>query len=121
MDYSYVRDYTDSLTNTSGTFHYDSGTVNGRAGGLVDWITDYTFNVNTYPNGGCPSINSRIHDFCFRSFSQTFGEQTAAFSTQEFAGFLQDRWRVGESLSLTAGPAVRVRTTSNSTTAQRSR
>ena len=28
----------------------------GKAGGLVDWITDYTFNVHAYPNGGCPSI-----------------------------------------------------------------
>ena len=103
VDYSYVRDLTDSLSNASGTFNYDSGMTGGHAGGLVDWITDYTFNVNTYPNGGCPSINSPIHDFCFRSFSQAFGQQTAHFSTQEFAGFLQDRWRPTETLSLTAG------------------
>lgn len=101
--YSYVHEYTDSITNTLGTFHYDSGTTNGRAGGLVDWITDYTFNVNTYPNGGCPTIHSKVHDFCFRSFSQTFGQQTTTFSTQEFAGFLQDRWQPRETLSLTAG------------------
>lgn len=103
FDYSFVRDFTDSLTNASGTYHYDSGTTNGRAGGLADWITDFTFNVNTYPNGGCPSIHSTIHDFCFRSFSQTFGRQTAIFSTQEFAGFLQDRWRLSEILSLSVG------------------
>ena len=58
FDWSYVQDFTDSLTNTAGTFHYDSGVSGGKAGGLVDWITDYTFNVSTYPNGGCPSINS---------------------------------------------------------------
>ncbi len=103
VDWSYVRDLTDSLTNTAGTFHYDSGITNGRAGGLVDWITDSTFNVNTYPNGGCPSIHSPIHNFCFRSFSQTFGAQTSAFSTQELSGFLQDRWRPSETLSFTAG------------------
>ena len=103
FDWSYVHDFTDSLTNSAGTFHYDSGVTGGRAGGLVDWITDFTFDVNSYPNGGCPSINSPVHDFCFRSFSQSFGQQTARFSTQEFAGFLQDRWRPTEALSFTAG------------------
>ncbi len=103
LTYSYVRDATDSLANSDGTFHYDSAATNGRAGGLVDWITDYTFNVNTIPNGACPSIHAAIHDFCFRSFSQSFGQQTASFSTQEFAGFLQERWRASETLSLTAG------------------
>lgn len=102
-DYSYVTDATDSLPNSTGTFHYDSGATGGKAGGLVDWITDYTFNVNTIPNGGCASINAPIHDFCFRSFSQSFGRQTAKFSTQEFAGFVQERWRPSETLSLTAG------------------
>lgn len=103
LDWSYVHDRTDSLANTSGTFHYDSGITGGRAGGLVDWITDTIFNVNTVPNGGCPTIHSPIHNFCFRSFSQTFGAQTSDFSTQEFSGFLQDRWRPSETLSLTAG------------------
>jgi len=103
FDYSYVNDFTDSLTNNDGTFHYDSSTTAGRAGGLVDWITDYTFNVNTIPNGGCPSINASIHNFCFRSFTQSFGQQTARFSTQEFAGFVQERWRPMETLAITAG------------------
>ena len=103
FDWSYIRDRTDSLTNTAGTFGYDSGITGGHAGGLVDWITDYTFNVHAYPNGGCPSIHSAVHDFCFRSFTQSFGRQTSSFPVQEFAGFLQDRWRPTETLSLTAG------------------
>ncbi len=102
-DYSYVTDATDSLPNSAGTFHYDSGATGGKAGGLVDWVTDYTFNVNTIPNGGCASINAPVHDFCFHSFSQSFGRQNAKFSTQEFAGFVQERWRPRETLSLTAG------------------
>ena len=60
------------------------------AGGLVDWITDYTFNVHAYPNGGCPSIVSAVHDFCFRSYTQSFGQQAVAFDTQEWAGFVED-------------------------------
>jgi hypothetical protein len=103
VDLSIVHDNIDALTNTEGAFHYDSTTTSGHAGGLVDWITDYTFNVNAYPNGGCPSIESPIHDFCFRSFTQSFGQQAATFNTQEWAGFLQDDWHVKPGLTVNAG------------------
>ncbi len=102
-DVSLVHDQIDSLTNPQGAFHYDSTTTSGHAGGLVDWITDYTFSVNTYPNGGCPSIVSPIHDFCFRSFTQSFGQSAAAFHTQEWAGFLQDDWHLTARLTINAG------------------
>jgi hypothetical protein len=102
-DFSAVSDYTDSLTNIDGTFSYDSGATSGHEGGLVDWITDYTFNVNAYPNGGCPSIAAAVHDFCFRSYSQSFGEQSMSFSTQEWAGFVQDDWRAAQRLTVHAG------------------
>jgi hypothetical protein len=103
VDLSIVHDAISSLTNTEGAFHYDSSTTSGHAGGLVDWITDYTFNVNVYPNGGCPSIVSKVHDFCFRSFTQSFGQQAVSFDTQEWAGFLQDNWRVRAGLTVNAG------------------
>ncbi len=103
VDLSLVHDNISSLTNTEGAFHYDSSTTSGHAGGLVDWITDYTFNVNAYPNGGCPSIVSKVHDFCFRSFTQSFGQQAVSFDTQEWAGFLQDNWRVRPGLTVNAG------------------
>jgi len=102
-DFSALSDLTESLTNVDGTFNYDSGATNGKAGGLVDWITDYTFNVNAYPNEGCPSIGAPVHDFCYRSYSQSFGQQTASFSTQEWAGFAQDDWRVAPRLTVHAG------------------
>ncbi len=98
-----VRDAVDSLTNVAGTFSYDSGSTKGKAGGLVDWITDYTFNVHAYPNGGCPSIVAAVHDFCFRSFTQSFGEQSVGFSTQEWAAFLEDGWRVRQGLNVKVG------------------
>ena len=102
-DVSALSDLTDSLSNVEGTFSYDSGVTGGKAGGLVDWITDYTFNVNAYPNGGCPSIGATVHDFCFRSYSQSFGQQSLSFPTQEWAGFVQDDWRVGQRLTLHLG------------------
>jgi hypothetical protein len=102
-DFSALSDTTDSLSNVNGTFSYDSGVTKGKAGGLVDWITDYTFSVNAYPNGGCPSINAAVHYFCFRSYSQSFGQQSLSFSTQEWAAFFQDDWRVAQRLTLHAG------------------
>ncbi|WP_263382729.1 TonB-dependent receptor [Granulicella arctica] len=102
-EFSAVHDLVDALNNQEGTFSYDSGLTNGHAGGLVDWITDYTFNVHAYPNGACPSINAKIHDFCFRSFSQSFGEQTTSFDTQEWSGFVQDDWRVRPGLTVNLG------------------
>jgi hypothetical protein len=103
MDVSFVNDSLQSFQNQDGTFVYDSGMTNGKAGGLVDWITDYTFNVNAYPNGACPSINATFHYFCFRSFTQSFGQQTVAFNTQEWSGFVQETWRVRHGLTLGAG------------------
>ncbi len=102
-DFSALSDATDSLTNVDGTFSYDSGVTKGKAGGLVDWITDYIFNVNAYPNGGCPSINAAVHYFCFRSYSQSFGQQSLSFKTQEWAAFAQDDWRVSSRLTVHAG------------------
>jgi hypothetical protein len=103
VDLSLVHDDIDALTNTQGAFHYDSTTTSGHAGGLVDWITDYTFNVNAYPNGGCPSIVAQVHDFCFRSFTQSFGQQAVTFNTEEWAGFLQENWHLRPGLTINAG------------------
>ena len=103
IDLSRISDSVNALTNQEGTFRYDSGVTGGKAGGLVDWITDYTFNVNAYPNGGCPSIHASVHLFCFRTYTQSFGEQAVSFNTQEFAGFVQDEWRVRQGLNVTLG------------------
>lgn len=102
-DVSFVNDSLQSFQNQEGTFSYDSGTTNGKAGGLVDWITDFTFNVNTYPNGACPSINSALHYFCYRSFTQSFGQSSVSFNTQEWSAFVQETWRVRHGLTLGAG------------------
>jgi hypothetical protein len=102
-DASWLSDETSSLTNAEGTFNYDSGTTSGHAGGLVDWITDYTFGVNAYPNGACPSIFAPVHDFCFRSYSQSFGEESVSWKTREWAAFLQDDWRAASRLTVHLG------------------
>jgi hypothetical protein len=115
-DFSALRDYTDSLTNADGTFSYDSSTTTVTGGqvtqvvlgGLANWITDYTFNVNAYPNGGCPNgpnppLQDPLHYFCFSSYSQSFGQTSLTFHTQDWAGFFQDDWRATQRLTIHAG------------------
>ncbi|RXH58361.1 TonB-dependent receptor [Granulicella sibirica] len=103
IDFAAVHTRVSALNNQEGTFQYDSGATHGRAGGLVDWITDYTFNVNAYPNGGCPSITAADHLFCFRTFTQSFGQQQVVFNTQQWAGFLQNDIRIIPRLTLHVG------------------
>lgn len=103
VDWSRITDLIAGETNAAGTFLYDSGTTNGRDGGLVDWITDYTFNVHAYPNGACPSINAAVHYFCFRSYTQSFSAASSQFVTHEFAAFAEDALRLPHALSLTLG------------------
>jgi hypothetical protein len=100
---SLVHDLVATLANPAGTFRYDSGVTGGFAGGLVDFITDYTFSVNSPQSFGCPSVYAVKRLPCFRSFAQSFGETSTEFSTQEWAGFVQDTWRPRPRLTIRAG------------------
>ena len=100
---SLVHDKVATLANAAGTFSYDSGVTGGKAGGLVDFLTDYTYSVHAASSGGCPSIYAAVHLFCFRSFSQSFGESAIAFSTAEWAGFAEDTWRPRSRLTIHLG------------------
>ena len=102
-DWSLNNDLVATLANAAGTFNYDSGATNGKAGGLVDFITDQVFSVHVSQNEACPSLLAVNRTFCFRSFSQSFGEQAVAFSTQDWAGFAEETWRPRRGLTLHAG------------------
>jgi hypothetical protein len=67
-DWSRIDDRIASFNNAEGSFNYDSGFTKGYEGGLVDWISDYTFNVNAYPTAACPSVTVATHYFCFHTF-----------------------------------------------------
>ncbi len=102
-DWSRLDDRVLGATNAEGSFLYDSGTTGGKDGGLVDWISDYTYNVHAYPNGACPSVTASVHYFCFRSYSQSFVKEEVEFETHEVAGFAEDSMRLGAGLKATVG------------------
>jgi hypothetical protein len=99
---SFIHDQSSTSENTAGSFHYDNASPTAP-GGLADFLTDYTYNVNMSPNGACPSIFAKAHLFCFQSFTQSFGQSSAAFSTTDFAAFAEDTWRPYARLSLHLG------------------
>ena len=98
-----VEERVATLGNAAGTFRYDSGTTGGHDGGLVDFITDYALSAQSARSGGCTTAVAGVHDYCFRSYTQSFGEQQVAFTTQEWAGFAEDTWRARGRLMLHAG------------------
>ncbi len=89
---------------TNGAYQYASGATNGRAGGLVDFLTDYTYSATSYPNGGCPSIYAAAHYFCFQSYTQSYGQGTSTrFHTGEGSAYFRDAWRLTPHLRVDAG------------------
>ncbi len=101
--FAYGQERVATLGNAAGTFRYDSGATGGKAGGLVDFLTDFAFSAQAVPNGGCPKVTAATHDFCFTSYTQSFGETKVAFSTQDWAGFVEDSWKASERLRIHAG------------------
>lgn len=100
-DWSRLDDKVLGATNAEGSFLYDSGTTGGYAGGLVDWISDFTYDVHAYPNEACPAISAKVHYFCFRSYSQSFANVEAEFVTHEVAGYAEDALRLGRAVRVT--------------------
>ena len=93
-DASRIQERISSLDGSNGSYDYTSGITGGHAGGLVDFITDYTYNANAYPNGACPSIYAADHNFCFRSYTQSFGVQPETrFAMGELSASAGDHWR----------------------------
>jgi hypothetical protein len=92
-----------TLDNAAGTFRYDSGATGGKDGGLVDFLTDHAYSAQSYPNEACPKITAADHLFCFRSYTQSFGDTQVAFRTMDWSGFVEDSWRVGKRLRLNTG------------------
>jgi hypothetical protein len=102
-DWSRVQDRIAATTNAEGAFLYESGTV-AEPNGLVNWITDYTLNVNAYPAAGCrPAQGSSLHYFCFNSYTQSFGPSQTEFVLHDFDGFAEDAMRVRKNFTLTVG------------------
>ena len=108
---SRVNEHLETLRNAAGTYNYSDASGmgsaaipgNGKAGGLVDFLTDYTFSATAYPNGACPSIYAAVHYFCFTSYTQGIGQSVTEFNLGEYAAFMKYHWRPTDTVTIDAG------------------
>ena len=97
-EFSHVSEFISNLPDEEGSYTYTPRLLLsnglGQPNGLADWVTDFTLGAGSYPNGGCPTAEGGpLHYFCYRYFSQGFGEHETRFPLRQWAGFVQDEWQ----------------------------
>ena len=108
FDGSHLSEYISNLSGADGYYSYDT-TSTTDPGALVDWMTDYTFSALVYPTAGCPSGASSpgsyeyVHYYCYREFTQSFGPSNWSYLVNDYAGFIEDKWKATEKLTLSLG------------------
>jgi hypothetical protein len=84
FDFSHVNDNQQNLPNQFGSYSYSS---------LIDYFSDLN-KPNTCGSAGRP---------CYTGFTQSFGPLGLEFSTNDYAIFAEDDWKVLRRLSLSLG------------------
>ena len=107
-EFSDVQELISNLPDEEGSYNYTPQLLLsnglGQPNGLADWVTDFTFGANSYPNGGCPQVEGGpAHYYCFRSYQQGFGPEATRFALRQWAGFVQDAWQPFKNLTLSYG------------------
>jgi hypothetical protein len=94
VDYTHVYDLSENLQTQFGSYSYSNST------GLIDFISD----INK-PNSCTGTVNKVANTPipCYASFSQSFGPLGFNFTTNDYAFFGQDDWKVFPRLSLSLG------------------
>ena len=91
VDYNRVSDYISNLFNENGEYEEDYS---------WEFIGDYLHAVLGLGGSNYAASNGGGAYF---SFSQGFGNPAALITTQEYAGFATDNWRITPNLTLTLG------------------
>lgn len=92
-DFLHTNDFSQNLTSIFGSYSYSAANGNKSVfQPLVNYFTDLT--ANNKCAGGLE---------CYSGYGQGFGPLTFEFQTNDYAGFIQDEWKVTPRLSLTLG------------------
>ena len=102
VEYLHTNDLSQNLSNVFGSFSYTTtsqGGVTNQYSPFVSYFTDQ----NVANGCGGPSSFTTHNQECYGSFTQGFGPLGFEFQTSDYAGFIQDEWKVRPRLSLTLG------------------
>jgi hypothetical protein len=92
LDFSHVDDLSQNLRTQFGSYSYSS---------LLNYFTDLNSNGAKLCSAKILGVTTPV--FCYTSFSQAFGPLAFDFSTNDWAFFVQDDWKVLPRLSLSLG------------------
>ena len=98
IDYIHTNDLSENLSSFYGGYSY--GTTNPTNSSLLapnataNYLTDYYLSQNP------ATVSQAAH---YNGYSQGFGPLGFEFQTGDYAGFIQDEWKVAPRLSLTFG------------------
>jgi hypothetical protein len=92
FDYIHTDDLSENLTSYYGGYSY--GTSSTAPNATANYLVDYYLAQNS------ATASSAAH---YTSYSQGFGPLGFEFQTGDYAGFIQDEWKVNPRLSLTGG------------------
>ena len=91
LDFTHVYDLSENLSTQFGSFTY------GNSTGLFDFMTDLN------KANGCSAVGTNAPIPCWSQYSQSFGPLGFNFTTNDYAVFGQDDWKIMPRLSLSLG------------------
>ncbi len=102
FEYLHTDDLSENLTADYGGYTY--GTVSeGGATAQYSPFVEYFTDQNVGKGCGAPgSFTTHVQE-CYTNYTQGFGPLGFEFQTADWAGFVQDEWKVSPRLSLTLG------------------
>ena len=97
MDLNHVGDLINFLNTGGGEYYY-----NNRVDFISDYIASQNGAVRSATSGMvCGTAASPLQ--CYNQYQQAFGPLGFSFNTMEYAGFVQDQWRIKPRLTLNLG------------------
>ncbi len=102
FEYLHTDDLSENLSSVFGSFNYGTTSTGGTTNQYSPFVSYFT-DQNTANGCGGPNSFTTHNQECYTTFAQGFGPLGFEFQTADYAGFVQDEWKVNPRLSLTLG------------------
>ena len=102
FEYLHTNDLSENLTSQFASFTYGTTSQAGTTNQYSPFVSYFTDQNVANGCGGASNFTAHNQE-CYTGFSQGFGPLGFEFQTADYAGFVQDEWKVSPRLSLTLG------------------